>query len=149
MARLIFILVVTLWIGALGCYTQIAHRHDSSDAENGMGNFAAHGEYVVGTPIARIPTEIPPTGPFTVLISADLGPDQCYRFSRFEVAWSGDSVYVRVIGMHAPDANTLCLQRPSVLRDAKLTLDPPADYRVIQLVLPWNTGEDRVYEIVR
>ena len=35
MARLIFILVVTLWIGALGCYTQIAHHADSPDAEQG------------------------------------------------------------------------------------------------------------------
>ena len=35
MARLIFILVVTLWIGASGCYTQVAHHTDSSDAERG------------------------------------------------------------------------------------------------------------------
>ena len=35
MARLVFILVVTLWIGASGCYTQVAHHTDSSDAERG------------------------------------------------------------------------------------------------------------------
>jgi len=35
MARLIFILVVILWTGAMGCYTQVAHQPDSSDAEQG------------------------------------------------------------------------------------------------------------------
>jgi hypothetical protein len=35
MARSILILVVILWIGALGCYTQIAHHANSSDTEQG------------------------------------------------------------------------------------------------------------------
>jgi hypothetical protein len=138
MARSIFILVVILWTGALGCYTQIAQDVHSSDAEQGddWGK-----EYIARVYRVEGPDVVRPDGSFELRVFSDaVCPNS---FVRFEVAWEKDEASVAVIGVR-PTRTRFCPQDAQPPEGELLTMTPPS-YPSVEVV--FNAGME--YEIRR
>ena len=131
MARSIFILVVILSIGSLGCYTRIVQNAEQGDY---WGK-----EYIARVYRVEGPDVVRPDGSFELRVFSDtVCPNS---FVRFEVTWEEGQASVVVIGVHPPEP-AACLQDARLPKGQLLTITPPP-YPRVEVV--FNAGTD--YEI--
>jgi hypothetical protein len=128
MVRVIPILVVLLWTGALGCYTRTSHDAPPSNDELGAEAEADWGEEFV----ARVyhvegPDVVRAHGSFDLGIFDGLGCPNV--FVRDEVTWQDDEATVVVIGRRPPEP-IACPQDAPPPRARLLTITPPPYERV-------------------
>lgn len=142
MARVIPILVVLLWIGALGCYTRTAHDDLPSNADRGAEPEADWGEEFVAR-VYRVegPDVVRADGSFELGIFDGLGCPN--GFARDEVTWQDDEATVVVIGVRPPEP-VACPQDAPPPTARLLTITPPP-YERVEVVFNAQTE----YEIRR
>jgi hypothetical protein len=134
MARSIFILVVILSIGSLGCYTRIVQHAEQGDY---WGK-----EYIARVYRVEGPDVVRPDGSFELRVFSDT---ECPNsFVRFEVAWEEDQASVVVIGVH-PKEPALCPQDARPPEGQLLTITAPP-YPRVEVV--FNAGTDHEIRVV-
>jgi len=128
MVRVIPILVVLLWMGAVGCYTRTANDNPPSHADHGAEPEADWGEEFVAR-VYRVqgPDVVRADGSFELGIFDGLGCPN--GFARDEITWRDDEAEVVVVGVRPPEPVACPADAPPP-RARMLTITPPPYERV-------------------
>ncbi len=134
---LVSILLVT------ACYQNQTVRRTGTVAES---NEIQVEEFPVHVTRIEAKDRIPAGEPLVVRVWAQLGPNGCYRFDRFEVRWNHEVAIVDVIGIHKTGP-IMCTMAPTKMRGVELVVYPP-DLSVFELV--FNQSDDKeIRHVVR
>jgi hypothetical protein len=139
MVRVIPILVVLLWIGALGCYTRTSHDTPPSNTDRGAEPEADWGEEFVAR-VHRVegPDVVRSDGSFELGIFDGLGCPNV--FVRDEVTWQDDQATVVVIARRPPEP-VACPQDAPPPKARLLTIVPPL-YERVEIVFNAQTEHE-------
>ena len=143
-----FIIGSFILFNTFGCSvseTQNTHIADQNEEESIPPSAY---DYTVGATRIEAPPVVSAYEPFEIRVWAHLGPNSCYRFSRFEVDWRRNEVYVKIYARKFQKENEACLAHPSELRGKALLIDPPDIYEEIIIISRAYEGSENIERVV-